>query len=205
MKKILPIILLSSIILTSCNTSKDYISYKQYIETVNNQVDNQKDIFILTSSTCGTCQEITPLIEKYISSNEDENLNIYLLSVDRKTNKVNGYLPFKDETMGYLSGDASNDCLKQLDNRIVEFMMQNPDYPYLTRMLEGNYSFVSTPLAIFYENNIEVKFVNTYNEVLQISSKTERYEAFKELMEYPETNPNWNKQFDLSYYSKTLG
>ena len=44
-------ILLSSIILTSCNTSKDYISYKQYIETVNNQVDNQRDVFILTSST----------------------------------------------------------------------------------------------------------------------------------------------------------
>ena len=127
------------------------------------------------------------------------------MTVDRKSNAVNGLYPFKDETMGYLSGDAANDCLKQLDNRIIEFVLANPNYPYLTRMLEGNYSYVSTPLAIFYENGIEVKFLNTYTSVLELSDKNERYEQFVSLMQYPETNPTWNKQFDLSYYEKQLG
>ena len=205
MKKTLPLLLLTSLILVSCNSSYEYISYKEYIETVKNETNGQKDIFVITASTCGTCQEIVPLIEKYKTTIEDENLNIHLLTVDRKSNAVNGLYPFKDETMGYLSGDSANDCLKQLDNRIIEFVLANPNYPYLTRMLEGNYSYVSTPLAIFYENGIEVKFLNTYTSVLELSDKNERYEQFVSLMQYPETNPTWNKQFDLSYYEKQLG
>ena len=205
MKKTLPLLLLTSLILASCNSTHEYISYKEYIEMVKNSSEDQKDIFVITASTCGTCQEIVPLIEKYKTTIEDEKLNIHLLTVDRKTNAVNGLYPFKDETMGYLSGDAANDCLKQLDNRIIEFTLANPNYPYLTRMLEGNYSYVSTPLAIFYENGIEVKFLNTYTSVLEISDKNERYEQFVSLMQYPETNPTWNKQFDLSYYEKQLG
>ena len=55
--------------LVSCNTtdSTTKISFKEYVEIVNNQQEGDKDIFILTSSSCAHCQKIKPLINKYIN------------------------------------------------------------------------------------------------------------------------------------------
>ena len=63
MKKILPIILLSSLILSGCDSIEN-TSFKEYTEIVKSANEGQKDIFIFTASSCGTCQEVFPFIEK---------------------------------------------------------------------------------------------------------------------------------------------
>ena len=199
MKKTIPLIVLSSLILSSCD-SFDFTSFKDYTDIVKNATEDQKDIFVFTASSCGTCQEVVPLIEKYIKENEESDVSIYLLSVDYEAAE-NGKYMFKDKSMGYLSGDASNDFIKVLDNRIIEFVMTQGDYSnYLSPMTSGNYLYVSTPLAIFYEGGIEVKITNMFAHTLSISDKDERYEEIKNILKFPEEKPNWNKTFDIDYY-----
>jgi len=192
--------------LVSCGDSLtgDYISFKEYIDIVNNETEEQKDIFIFTSSSCPHCQKIKPLLNRYIAENKDKNLNIYELSVDYKTN-LKGQHAFKDETMGYLSGDSKNDCLKALDNRLTLYMKENQIQPSLENSIitgiEGNYLYVFTPLILWYQNGVEVKVVNNVEAMLILDKKNNfTYESFVTLMAYPEEKPKWNKHFDLDFY-----
>ncbi len=190
----------------SCGSSlsSEYLSFKEYVEIVKNEAEDQKDIFIFTSSSCPHCQIIKPLLNRYISENKDENLHIYELSVDYKT-KISGQNVFKDETMGYLSGDSTNDCLKALDNRLTLYMKENQIQPSLESSIisgtEGNYLYVFTPLILWYQNGVEVKVVNNVEAMLVKDKKNSfTYESFVALMTYPEEKQQWNKPFNLDYY-----
>lgn len=195
-------------ILVSCgnNSANEYISFKDYVEIVKNEENNKKDIFFFTSSSCPHCQRIKPLLNRYVSENKDEQLNIYELSVDYRL-KVSGQYVFKDETMGYLSGNSENDCLKALDNRLALYVNEthfaSSSNNEIITGLEGNYLYVFTPLILWYQNGIEVKIVNNVEKMLEINEKGNfTYDSFVQLMDYPEELPNWNQPFNLNYYGK---
>ncbi len=205
MKKQRFLSLISLLLLTSCqfSDSNDYITFKEYIEIVNNQQENSQDIFIFTSTTCPHCQKIAPLIDRFIYENENTQLHIYELSVDLQKN-ITGDSKFKDKTLGVLSGDSSTDALKKLDNRITQYVKAtNINVSLTSEIFEStgsSYSYVCTPLMIWYENQIEVKIVNNVEQVLEKNKKGDfTYESFVKMLEFPIAKPNWDRKFDLTY------
>lgn len=185
----------------SC-TNSDYISFKEYIEIVKNEQGNQKDIFIFTSSTCSHCAKIKDLIKIYKQDIADNNeINLYELSVDFKRN-LDGTVSFNDKTMGYLSGNSSNDGLKQLDNRLSEFVYQSKvevsNDSAISKQISGNYLYMCTPLIIFYTNKLEVKLINNIDNVLTVDDNNNyTYSSFQKMMEFDNLYTNWTKTFDL--------
>lgn len=183
--------------LTSCFNNTDYITYKEYIDIVKTSVANQKDIFIFTSSTCNQCKKIESFIKDY--KNNIKDINVYELSVDYKSN-LNGTISFKDKTMGYLTGDSSNDGIKQLDNRLSIFVNEtnSNNSSSIIQQVTGNYIYMCTPLILFYDSGMEVQLINNVDSLLlKDSNGNYTYESFKEMMTYPDKYPSWNKVFDL--------
>ena len=206
MKKQLSLLLMSSLILTGCDSMKDYTSFKEYTEIVKNAKQNQKDIFFFTASNCSSCQAIAPLLEKFISQSENEDYNVYVLSVDYKI-KLDGTTVFKDETMGLITGDANNDCLKALDNRINMFVdsvvKKPPIYLFKGDESASNYLYVYTPLVLWYDSGLEVKVANAVLEsLIRDDEGNPTYESFVELMKFPEEKPAWYTPFNLDYYKE---
>ena len=202
-KKILNL-LLSLLILGSCSTNNDkYISFKQYIDIVNEAKDNQKDIFIFTSSTCPQCNKIEELLKTY-KSYINEEINLYELSVDHKR-KLDGSVAFNDKTMGVLSGDSSSDGIKQLDNRLAIFVNETNQNvspsSIITQQLSGNYMYMCTPIIIWYDSGKEVKMINNIENALSKDEKGNfTQDSFNEMMKYPSTYPLWDKKFNLSSF-----
>ena len=204
--KLFPFIL--SLVLTGCfnqTSTRNYTTFKDYIEIVNHQTKNSQDIFIFTSTTCPHCQRLLPLIDRFILENQNENLNIYELNVD-SNKKINGTTKFLDSTMGVLSGDSKNDGLKQLDNRISKYI-EVTNTPVgianeIFTMPGSTYSYVFTPLIILYQNQIEVKIINNVEQIVQMDKKNNFiYESFLQMITFPEESTIWHQPFDLTYYS----
>ena len=212
MKKgfLLSIILLASFV--SCANENDLalktITYKEYINKVSNEVENDRDIFIFTTSTCTHCQKIRPLLNKYVALNPD--VNIFELSLDVKISTFgdNTYI-FKDSSMGYFTGDAKDDCIKSLDNRIALYANANnlennssTNALYSPIDIEGNskYMYVYTPLIIFYESGLEVNIINNVDSLLTYDKKNKiEYDSFAKIFEFPTEKNQWDKPFDLTY------
>ena len=192
--------LILPLLLTSCN-SGDYISFKDYIDIVKTQEENQRDIFIFTSSACSHCQTIKPLIKKVIQNQQEYDFNLYELTVDQNR-KMSDKVPFSDSTMGYLTGDSSNDGLKLLDNRIAKFVDETkPDASLVYQSTTGKYMYIMTPLVIWYEGGIEVKVVNSVQPQIKKDDKGNiTYDAFLEFLTFPEEKVNWNEKFDLNSF-----
>lgn len=190
--------------LVSCNTTDSTIkiSFKEYVEIVNNQQEGDKDIFILTSSSCAHCQKIKPLINKFIDENTDEKLHVYELSADYSIT-VKGDYVYKDATMGYLNGMITMDCLKALDNRINLYAIESqPSSEELFAGPDSNYTYVYTPLFMWYENKMEKRVVNNVEKLIDKNEDgTLNYESFVKMMEFPEETPTWDNPFNLTYYS----
>lgn len=192
---------LLSLLLIGCQNN-NYISYKEYIDIVKSQEQDQKDIFIFTSSACSHCQKIKPLINKVIDNQEEFDFKVYELTVDQKTTLSNKRIPFSDKTMGYLTGNSEDDGLKALDNRIAKYVKAtNADSQLIASVSSGKYSYILTPLVIWYESGIEVKIVNSVEPQLKSDDKGNiTYESFVEFLTFPEDKPNWNEEFDLTSY-----
>lgn len=199
------IVLPVALSLISCNGSNSTIkiSFKEYVEIVNNQQEGDKDIFILTSSSCAHCQKVKPLINRYIEENTDEKLNVYELSADYSIN-VKGECVYKDTTMGYLNGKITMDCLKTLDNRINLYAIESqPSSDELFAGPDSNYTYVYTPLIMWYENSMEKRVVNNVEKLLTKNEDgTFNYESFVAMMEFPEETPRWDNPFNLTPYSE---
>ena len=205
MKKFKTFLLISSIMvsLTNCN-NKQYTTFKEYTEIVKNASETERNIFIFTATNCAHCQKIIPYIDKYIKNNDDENLNIYKLNVDYWV-LPNDQYKFKDETMGYLSGNSENDCIKQLDNRIAKYVSRlgiiPSDEGEIAISSSQKYTYTVTPLILFYEGNIEVKIVNNVSKNLQTDEDGKIvYDSLVELLSFPEEKSVWNREFDLTPY-----
>ena len=202
MKKIyIPII--ASLLLISCNEKEEEksiiekISFKQYVEIVNNQVLDKKDLFIFTSSTCFHCAKVLPLVEKYVLEN-NSGINIHLLSLDVSHDSTKGNY-FNDETMGLFSGNSKEDAVKGLDNRITKMIVENHISEGVQEMIEGKYSYVSTPLFIWYENNIEIKLSNSIESLIEENDSLS-YQKLVTLIEDFDIKYEWNEPFNLIYF-----
>ena len=202
------------ILSTSCTTNKasiyakkvDTISYKDYVEIVTNATEDDKNIFIFTTGNCPHCQKISPYIDRYYNNDIDDDTKIYKLSLEyKKTN--NEYFQYVDTTMGYCSG-ADDDCIKILDERIGSYLFETNnlnDEGIITDYDENHYySYIMTPLFIFYSGKQEVKIINAAEKLLETDENNNKikYDSFKEMMSYPESNPNWNQAFDLIPYNR---
>lgn len=203
-RKCLLIVALLTSFLTSCEEKKEYTTFQEYVDIVKTATKDQKDIFIFTSSSCFHCQKIESSIERYITENADEKLNIYELSVDYRT-KLNGENVFMDSTMGYFTGNSENDCLKRLDNRITKYLVHHgitTDNEYIiSSAVGGYYSYILTPLIIWYQGGMEVKITNNVSKNLEYdNNKNIIYDSFVEMMKFPENPVVWGEAFNISYY-----
>lgn len=199
MKKYLTYLLVTSFVLCGCNNKNDFITYKEYVDIESSAIEGQKDIFVFTAENCPHCKKIEKSLDKYIKDNKD--INIYRLSLDTKSNAI-GRTIFKDNTMGAVTGDISDDNIKKLDNRIEEYLKETKEYlgfdSKMYKASTGYYSYVMTPLIIFYDSGIEVNIINNVESQLEYQNNKVVYESFVKMMEYPETYPNWSKPFDLA-------
>lgn len=203
-------LLLSSLFLVNCAPKSETITFKDYIEIVTNATENEQNIFLFTQSTCANCHKIRPLLNKYLAANGD--VNLYELSLDTTLSKVDDtkYI-FKDETMGYFTGDSTNDCIKALDNRISLYAddfnldINNDEFELYAPISDetSKYRFIYTPLIIFYSGQSEVKIVNNLSSLLTKNSKGDyEYDSFVQALEFPSEITKWDKPFDLEYYTK---
>lgn len=207
MKKLKLFLLISSIMLslTGCGKQK-YTTFKEYTDIVSNASETQRNIFVFTSTNCAHCQKVLPYINRYIEENEDTNLGIYILNVDYWV-LPNDQFKFKDETMGYLSGESADDCIKRLDNRISLYVTTLGIIPSSDGLIVASssvrYTYTVTPLILFYEGNKEVKIINNVVKNLKVDEEEKIiYESLVELMEFPEEKPLWNNEFNLTPYVK---
>ncbi len=195
------LLLLLSLLLVSCQDN-NYISYKEYIDIVKTQEQDQKDIFFFTSAACSHCQKIKPLINKAMEQQEEFGFKIHELTVDQDTSFSNKRIPFSDKTMGYLTGNSEDDGLKALDNRIAKYVATTKvDSQLVASVSSGKYSYILTPLVIWYESGMEVKIVNSVQAQLKEDDKGNiTYESFVEFLSFPEEKPNWNEEFNLTSF-----
>ena len=191
MKKIRTFLLISSIMvsLTGCGKN-NFTSFKEYTEIVTSASETQRNIFVFTSTNCAHCQQFLPYLNRYIEENENPNLGIYKLSVDYWA-LPNDNFRFKDDTMGYLTGNSENDCIKKLDNRIALYVSRLGIIPSNEGLIAASssqkYTYTVTPLILFYEGNIEVKIVNNVVKNLKVDENEEIiYESLVELLKFPE-------------------
>ena len=202
--KFLLIATLLMVTLSSCEEKENKTTFEEYVNIVKNATKDQKDIFIFTSSSCFHCQKIQTSIDRYVSEITDEKLNVYEISVDYRT-KLNGENIFMDKTMGYFTGNSENDCLKRLDNRITKYLAHHgitSDNEYIMSSATGGYySYILTPLIIWYYGGMEVKIINNVSKNLEYDeSKNVVYNSFVKMMEYPENPVLWGETFNISYY-----
>ncbi|MCI5744816.1 MAG: hypothetical protein MR270_00835 [Erysipelotrichaceae bacterium] len=204
MKKKIAMISILLLPLVSCATNDNVISFEEYVQIVTNASCEQKNIFVFESSSCPHCKKIKPLINEYMKSNED--VNIYMLSVDYKYSISMNYV-YDDKTMGYLSGDSSNDCIKRLDNRIAKYVSETKIIPSTEDIIfDGSvysnyYIYTFTPLILWYEGNIEVKIANNVEKMLEQNDDGKIiYSSFESFMAFPNEKPSWNQPFDLTSY-----
>ena len=104
--------------------------------------------------------------------------------------------------MGYLTGNSEDDGLKSLDNRIAKYVEATQvDSKLVASVSSGKYTYILTPLVLWYESGMEVKVVNSVESQLEVDDKGNiTYESFVEFLSFPEEKPNWNEEFNLTSF-----
>ena len=183
--------ILSLIFITSCSSTSKItsakiktINYKEFVDSIYNMQEGDKIITIFTQSSCSQCQKMYPYLNKYLDNNSLDGITFYNVSLDTK----NG--AFVDSYLGVSDG-SENDYAKKLDIRLQQWSnrVSNLDLLYMG----DTYSYLSTPLFIWYENKIEVKVSNKFEEYV------DDYDSFVTFMEFQSENANFNVEFNLTY------
>ena len=98
--------------------------------------------------------------------------------------------------------DLLNDR-EALDNRINLYAIESqPSTEELFAGPDSNYTYVYTPLFMWYENKMEKRVVNNVEKIVEKNEDgTLNYESFVKMMAFPEETPTWDNPFNLTYYS----
>ena len=208
--------------LTTVN-NMETISYKEYIEKVQAQGDNEKMVVVFTQNDCDNCPVFYKSVNEYLKSDayKDNGFKIYNVSLSTKSSKVkiNGvkYKQYKDKTCGLISTGANDDILAKdyirgLDKRVYNFyqnaMEENSSYSEVVSVgsTDSNtYTFVSTPLIIWYEGGIETRMCNTFanNVTLTDDEKKATPSSFRTFITdfegSTDVKDSWSETFELTY------
>lgn len=201
----------------------DKITYKEYVEKVKNAQDDEKFIIVFSQKGCDHCPKFYKSMNEYLDSSayKARDIKIYNVDLTTKSSKVKidnvKYTQYKDSSCGLVSPANSTkndiiaqDYVKKLDNRIDEFKKSfgEESYSDLSTISDSTYSYVSTPLVIWYESGIETRISNNFESSITLSPDEKKATAtsFKSYIEdfggdtkSTVKADNWSEPFDLTY------
>lgn len=206
----------------STTNDMDKISYKEYIEKVNNANDDDKMIVVFSQKNCDICPSFYKSMNYYLKNTYNKGeFTIYNVDLSTKDSevKINGtkYKVYKDTTLGLVSplNNSKEDILAQdyarkLDERIQEFQrtaFEGVTSNDLTEVSDSTYTYVSTPLVIWYEGKLETRISNNFNGLvtMQADGKQATAVSFKKFIEdfggdeESTHEADWHDPFDLTY------
>lgn len=209
--------------LTTVNKMEE-VSFQQYTDMVKAQAEanegEAKDlVFVFTSSSCDICPIFYKSVNEYLETDtyNESNMRIYNVDLSLKNTKVkvNGekYKRYKDETAGLYATDESvahKDMVRKLDIRLRKFVgMFENGYSGLAEVAEGEYTYVSTPLILWYSNGVETRASNTFVNNVELTSdqKKATLSSFKEFItdfDEDRTSDVWYETFDLTGFTGNL-
>lgn len=208
--------------LTTVN-KMETITYQEYIEMVQNQDEDDKMIIVFSQSDCPNCPTFYKSVNEYLKSDDYKNADFKIYNVNLSTRsvktKINGtkYKQYKDKTCGIVSTGSDEDVLAKdyvrgLDKRIYNFYLQATelDSTYGEVVSVGTsssntYSYVSTPLIIWYEGGMETRMCNTFANQVDLDSdgKKATKSSFRSFITDFEgsvdVTDDWNEDFNLAY------
>lgn len=197
----------------------DKISYKEYIEKIKGSKEDDKFIIVFTQENCDVCPMFYKNMNDYLKNDygkKAQDFEIFNVDLSTKSSKVkiNGskYQVYKDKTLGLVSPTsyASNEIIaqdyaKKLDERIKTFnerAFDGANSSELEPVSESAYTYLSTPLVIWYEGGLETRISNKYDSLEKQSDgkkvKTTEFKKYIENFE-GETKAEWNEEFDLTF------
>lgn len=209
--------------ITTVNKMED-ITYGEYVEMVRNQDEDSQDfVVVFTRNDCEQCPDFYKAMNTYLKSDAYKNADFKIYNVDLTVKstkvKINGtkYVQYKDKTCGLAISptESNNDIIAQdyvnaLDERIESFLSEGVgegnSYSDLSQLSDANsaYTYVGTPLVIWYSNGIETRIANTFSTSSEISWVNNKVtdSSFRNYIEDFEGSfkvENWNESFDLTY------
>lgn len=205
---------------TSLTTTNDMkkISYKEYVELISNSQSDDKYVIVFTQKNCDHCPKFYKSMNEYLKkSYTGDEFTIYNVDLSTKSTKVkiNGvkYLQYKDASCGLVSPANSTkeeiiaqDYIKKLDERVQEFVKAYGESAPsdIQTVSDSTYTYVSTPLVIWYEGGFETRVSNSFESAVTMNANGDKATAssFKSYIEnFDEANIdlNWNDPFDLTY------
>ncbi len=201
----------------------DKISYKEYVEKVKDAKDDEKFIIVFTQKGCDHCPKFYKSMNEYLDSSAYKASDVKIYNVDLSTKstkvKIDGvkYTQYKDASCGLVSPASSTkneiiaqDYVKKLDVRIDEFRQSFGEEAYadLTTVADSTYTYVSTPLVVWYDSGLETRISNNFESSITLSPDGKKATAtsFKSYIENfgdGKNNTikadNWSEPFDLTY------
>ena len=117
------------------------------------KIDTLYDLIISTKPFANECAVVFVYNEETLIDDEEHSSECItsiekdmIINSFRKSAKyvyaINGENVFMDKTMGYFTGDSTNDCLKRLDNRITRYIAHHGtefEDEYMTSTAVGGY------------------------------------------------------------------
>ena len=211
--------------ITTVNKMEE-ITYGEYVDMVKAQGSNegaQDFVVVFTRSDCEQCPDFYKAMNTYLKSDEYKSADFKIYNVDLSTKsskvKIDGtkYVQYKDKTCGLAISPTENnnaiiakDYVNYLDGRIEAFVTEgvgsDVSYTDLSALsdVDSAYTYVGTPLIMWYSNGIETRIANTFSTSSEISWVNEKVTAssFRNYIEDFEGSvkvENWNESFDLTY------
>ena len=198
------------------------ISYQEYVDMVHNAKEDDQYIIVFSQKNCDHCPIFYKSMNEYLKAGY--NTRIYNVDLTTKNTKIKvdgvktAVTIYKDATAGLVGSTSNNkinaqDYVKQLDNRIFEFVKSNGgSYTELQEISDSTYTYVSTPLVVWYKGNIETRMTNIFetNSMITLNSKgdkatTSSFKSFIQDFGGDTSNTvkadDWDDQFNLTYSS----
>ena len=209
------------------------ITFEEYVEKVEQQeAGEQKDfVVVFTQKGCEYCPGFYKSMNNYLkTAHKSADFDIFYVDLSVKSAKIKldgtKYTQYKDTSCGLVApaGNTNEkiqalDYIYQLDLRIGEFKKSFGEETYTdlsenTDATVSGYSYVFTPLIMWYKNGVETRVSNTYAYASYLSKDSDgvvRSASFKQyIQDFGGDTENsikateWKEQFDLKANSAKL-